>query len=945
MSRRPSQAGSEGPGEWAGLVSLYSLIREFPVRILAMTALAAAAGFVLASPSTRSFESSILVGLEDWQSHNPVVEGLGIPVGVDDTRDAYSILRSQQVLALVVSGSDQGPEDFRQGLTTWIEERSGLRQMGSSGDRGFLKGSLKGPAESDLFVHFKDDSHLVIERAGSRVDSLLKKVGLGSGEKPQTVEFAAEEPISFGDCELTIVPHGDLIGRTFRMQNLTERQAVDRLRASIALQVPGQRNGVVRATVRSSQKTLSKRLATAVAGAFLHNESSRMQAQAQHVVDYLGGELGLRQGELNGMDTLIANARTDNPDLIDPTVALDRLRTEQRDLSNQYLQTLRRGREFEGLMSSGPLKDTPLTTLRRIAADPQVDRWLDRIDELQNLLQGSQPPKDSALLQNQIEQLHGSEAQVRASKRYSELFDARLLEFIAGEPGSLAPLLDDNGQDLAESRPMIELAVRPFRAAQTRYSASLERYTRKHPSVLAAEKELEEKQGRLIAALQAHASTLQENYERALASHDALQSQVDRAPKDAQIAWKEGLAALWVKVRTAMTAQHGHLVSLRERQGAELGVLSERILRIPFDQGTIETPLVKRRALGAKVAQLHAKMEDAEVALAGLQPSARVLEPATEPGLRQPHLDRLGALVGTLIGLLVSLACAQFSSQRRLRFKCGENGLAAQLPHVDLPVLSRMVRACMDDNFGAGHPLRPNLNGPAFVALERLRQQLNSLAKRKQNTSLLGITSLIAELNEFGAEEEPPQRHQVNDPREGSSSHMPNLVTATIGALGIGHALAHKKVLIVDANVFGNSMSAHLDLVDDPGLAECLMGKDHWQANVVSDNPWDVDVLPLGQTIGAGDEMLAHADLEPMLHEMQKHYDVVLVELPSVDEAPSLPELTCKLGSILVVENARTPLDAVECARLLGPLRRSGAKLIGTFVALRGVLVAAVRAA
>ncbi|MCP5022549.1 MAG: CpsD/CapB family tyrosine-protein kinase [bacterium] len=387
------------------------------------------------------------------------------------------------------------------------------------------------------------------------------------------------------------------------------------------------------------------------------------------------------------------------------------------------------------------------------------------------------------------------------------------------------------------------------------------------------------------------------------------------------------------------------MVSLRERQGAEMRVLSERILRIPFDQGTIETPLVKRQALGTKVAQLHAKMEDAKVALAGLQPSARVLEPATAPGLRQPHRDRLGALVGTLIGLLVSLASAQFASQRRLLFKCGESGFVAQLPHANLPVLSRMIRACMDDNFGAGHPLRPNLNGPAFVALERLRKQLNSLAGRKQNTSLLGITSLVAELNEFGAEEEPTLRHQISDPREGSSSHMSSLVTATISALGISHALANKKVLMVDANVFGNSMSAHLDLVDNPGLADCLTGKDHWQANVVTNNPWDVDVLPLGQVTGTGDEMLAHADLEPMLHEMRKHYDVVLVELPGVDEAPSLPELTCKLGSILVVENARTPLDAVECARLLGPLRRSGTRLIGTFVALRGVLVAAVRAA
>lgn len=945
MSKRHTQVQAEEPAEWAGLVSLYSLVRDFPVRILAITALAAAAGFGLASTSKQSFESSILVGLDDWQSHNPVVDGLGIPVGIGDTRDAYSILRSQEVLKLVVSGSDQGPEEFRQGLTTWIGEEGGLGRFESADGSGFLEGSLKGPAGTNLVVHFKDNSHVVIDQTASTFGSLLKKVGLGLGGKAQTVEFSTGEAISFEDCVLTVVPHGDLTGRTFRMQNLTEREAVDRLRSSIVLQIPGQRNGVVRATVRNSQEALSKRLATAVAGAFLHHESSRMQAQGQQVVDYLGSELVLRQGELSRMGTLIAEAQNNNPDLIDPVVVLDRLREEQRELNALYLETSRRGEDFERLMSGGPLGDTSLTTLRRIAADPQVGRWLDRIDELQNLLQGSQPPVDSPLLQNQIEQLHASETQVRTSKRYSELFDARLLAFLEGEPMALAALLDDNGQDLVQSKPMIELAVRPFRAAQARYSASLERYTRKHPTVFAAGLELEEKRDRLTAALRAHSSTLKENHGRALASHTALQSQVDRAPEAAQMRWKGGKAALWAKVRTALTAQHGHLVAVRERQEVELGVLSERILRIPFDQGAIEAPLVKRRALETKIEQLHAKREDAEVALAGLQPSARVLEPATKPNLRQPHLHRLGVLVGTLIGLLVSLASAQFSSQRRLRFECGESGLAAQLPHVDLPVLSRMIRACMDDNFGAAHPMRPNVTGPAFAALRRLRVQLNLLALRKQNTSLLGITSLVAELTEFGAEEEPTLRHQTNDLREGSSSHMPSLVTATIGALSIGHRLAHKTVLVVDANVFGNSMTAHLDLMGNRGLADCLTGEDPWQSNVVTIDPSQVDVLPLGQAIGEGDEMLAHADLKPMLREMQDHYDVVLVELPGVDEAPNLPNLTSGLGSILVVENARTPLDAVECARLLGPLRRSGTRLIGTFVALRGVLVAAVKAA
>ncbi len=948
MTSQSPSAQTEEPSEWAGLVSLFALVRAFPVRILAITALMAVGGYVLASSQERQHESSILVGLEDWQSRNPVVEGLGIPVGTKDTRDAYSILRSQDVLSLVVSGRDQGSEGFRQGLTTWVEEDSSFDFLGSGEStteqgRGFLQGVLLAPVKTTLTLRFKSHNQVQIVRGSSKLGVFLESIAFGSNTP--SVEFRPGEAFVFEEYGLELTPHGDLTGRTFVMQRLTENQAVGRLRSSISLQVPTERSGVVRATVRSSQSSFAKRLATAISGAFMHHEDSRMSSQAEGVVKYIGAELTLRQEELGRLDNVIAEAQNNNPDLVDPVVTLDQLRGLQREFLTQNRQDSRRKLELQQIIAGEPLEDRSLVTLRRVAENPQVGRWLDRIDELQNLVQGSQLPEESALLHNQMEQLNASAIEVRTSRRYSELFDKRLSAFLDGEPNSLAALLDDNGRNLVQSKPIIELAVRPFRDAQARLASSLDVYTDKHPEVVAGKADLKEKRQRLVAALRALSSTLQENHERALVSLETLKQQVDKVPGDAQAQWSTGQAALWEKVRAALTAQYAHLETITARQASELAILSNRIQRIPFDQSALESPLVKRRALGSKIDQLLAKKEDAEVALAGLEPSTYVLEPATNAKLRQPNLNRLGLLVGTLLGLLTSLASAQFSSRRRPQISSQENGLSAQLPHVDLPVLSRMIRACADDNFGAAHPMRPNTNGPAFAALRRLRVQLNLLAERKLNTSLLGITSLVAELNEFGTEEEPSLCHQTNDPREGSSFHTPSLVTSTIGALGISQALAHKRVLLVDANIFGNSLTAHLDLIGNSGLTDCLVGESLWQTSVVTIGPSNVDVLPLGQTVGEGDEMLAHPSLGLILKELGHHYDVVLVELPGVDESPNLPRLTNKLGSILVVENARTPLDAVECARLLGPLRRSGTRLVGTFVALRGILESTARAA
>ncbi len=925
--------------EWAGLTSLFALVKRYPLRVALITALATATGFGLAQTRQRSFESTVYVGLDDWQRRNPVLEGLNIPTGTEDTKHAFSILRSQEVLGLVVSGPDAGPEDFRMGLTTWVEEEPMTVGQGESpGTRaGFVKATLTAPAGTELAIHFEDSEHAVVAPAFRARGPWMRSLGTGLANRVERITLGQDETHTVFGFPLNLDVTGDPSGRTFTLQALSTDQAIERLRSDIALTIPDQRKQVVKASIRCSQPGQAQALASALSTAFLHHERTELRAQAQSVVEYIASELTVRQSELASVDAEIAELRHVNPDLVALEDTAKRLVTMQSDAESALAQVILAEQQLGHILDGERLNTTSLITLRRVAENAQVDRWLDRIDELQNLELGVLPADSEERSQTLADRLQALKVEEQSAKRYAELFEQRLGDYLAGGTGSLEALLDDNGQDLVQIKPIIDLAVQPFRQAQAKLVSTRGIYKDIHPDVIAARAELELNENRLNAALRAHGDSLRENHKRVLGAITPLAARLESAPADSGERWAEGQLALWEKVRGALEAQRGHALEQIELRTVERDALSARIEKLPADRGRLEEPLIERHALADKVHELLAKHQDAEVALAGLRPTANVLEPASAPRLRQPHMNRLGALVGMLIGLLSSLAWAQFSSQRNARLDSRDERLGNRSPHVNLPVLSRMIRSCADDNFAVGHPLQPNTEGPAFAALRRLRVQLNLLAKRNTNTSLLGITSLVAELNEFGTEEEPPQCRLAKDPWKGGyPTRTQSLVTSTIGALGVSHALAGKRVLIVDANVFGDSLSTQLNLVSNAGLAECLTYGNPWQSHVVTVEPSQIDVLPLGQEIGESDSLMEHPDMAGLLADLQSAYDVVLVELPGVHDSSNLPKMTHLLGSVMVVENARLRIDSEESARLLGPMRRSGTRLVGTLVALRG---------
>lgn len=100
--------------------------------------------------------------------------------------------------------------------------------------------------------------------------------------------------------------------------------------------------------------------------------------------------------------------------------------------------------------------------------------------------------------------------------------------------------------------------------------------------------------------------------------------------------------------------------------------------------------------------------------------------------------------------------------------------------------------------------------------------------------------------------------------------------------LAMALAIRGKKVLVVDGDMRRNSSS---EFVGNPGsgLAQCLLGKvTPAQAIVKGRLNENLDILPGGKTPPNPTEILENGRLAPLIDELKKDYDVILIDCPPI---------------------------------------------------------------
>ena len=140
---------------------------------------------------------------------------------------------------------------------------------------------------------------------------------------------------------------------------------------------------------------------------------------------------------------------------------------------------------------------------------------------------------------------------------------------------------------------------------------------------------------------------------------------------------------------------------------------------------------------------------------------------------------------------------------------------------------------------------------------------------------------------------------------EGKERMASNIAIA-LGQLG-------KRVLLLDADFDGASVSALLSLPKEPGLLELLSGREQFRSTLLKDPLHGIYVLASGNRALASGEVVSPKKVAMLLELFRKHFDYVVISLPQADEVGTLIENENAVdGILLIVYNGASTFKEVK---------------------------------
>lgn len=176
--------------------------------------------------------------------------------------------------------------------------------------------------------------------------------------------------------------------------------------------------------------------------------------------------------------------------------------------------------------------------------------------------------------------------------------------------------------------------------------------------------------------------------------------------------------------------------------------------------------------------------------------------------------------------------------------------------------------------------------------------------------------------------------------RLGSSGSQVLLVTSaapghgstTVSALLAGaFAAVDRRTLVIDADLHNGGLAKRLGLEPRPGLAEVLRGEAKLEGAIRRDYLPGMSVLQTTVDVDAGD--LVARRLAPVLQSLRTHYDLIVVDSPSLDTS-DIPRTVATLADAVVIV-VRVGARLEELLDAVSTVRRLDAQLVGV-VANRG---------
>jgi capsular exopolysaccharide synthesis family protein len=300
--------------------------------------------------------------------------------------------------------------------------------------------------------------------------------------------------------------------------------------------------------------------------------------------------------------------------------------------------------------------------------------------------------------------------------------------------------------------------------------------------------------------------------------------------------------------------------------------------------------------------------------------NARIITPATRPLTKSYPRTTLvlafaivaGLLAGTGISLIRHSLDRSVRQSREIREEIGLECLG-QIPRIGMmvsePILLRLKRFLLSlvrkpEQPSPAGGYREVLDAPFSRFSDGLRAVKASvaLASKTRPMRSIGITSAL--------------------PREGKSTIASNLAAL--------YSVAGTKTLLVDADVRNSSLSRELAPHATSGLVDILTDGIDAKSAIVRIDGAGLDLLPASgeRQVLDSSSLLGSHELKQLLTELQKSYDIIVVDMPPIEPLVDGLALGSQLdGVIILAEWGETPLPLL--ADTVHSLRKSHAKILG----------------
>lgn len=283
--------------------------------------------------------------------------------------------------------------------------------------------------------------------------------------------------------------------------------------------------------------------------------------------------------------------------------------------------------------------------------------------------------------------------------------------------------------------------------------------------------------------------------------------------------------------------------------------------------------------------------------MAGQQADARIVSPADVPD--EPSFPSKGAVLALsfVAGLLVSIALV-------------------------------FMREMMDDTFHASEEVEQETGATVLglvPRIEKWRHRRRGLAYRMAHAprsleaeSVRWLCTGIQIARRNGAS----NRIMVTSAQPGEGK------TSLCAAIARAHAMAKRKVLLIDADLRRPAVHRALGLWQGPGLIELMTGQCSIDEAVQRDPEAQFDVITAGSGLtGSPQEILSCEAMERLLVESAKSYDLVIIDTPPVSAVSDTLLLANLASVVFVIKWGGVPKKIVK--RALREVLDAGGNIMG----------------